>query len=157
MESVYIETTIPSFYVDTRTTPIARGWQEVTRRWWRQRSRYALCTSRFVHAELQLAPDYKASGAIDLIQGIPVLDAPPDLERIIARYFREKLMPADAGGDAAHLAIASFYSVDYLLTWNCRHLANANKARHIAAVNKKLGLAVPAIVTPLTLLGEVPA
>lgn len=154
MESVYIETTIPSFYFETRTTPIVRAWKDVTRRWWERKSTYALYTSRFVHAELRQSPLKKASDAIKLIEAVPVLEAPADMERVIARYIREKLVPAEAGGDAAHLAIASFDGIDFLLTWNCRHLANANKVRHIAAVNKKLGLHVPTVVTPLTLLGE---
>jgi hypothetical protein len=63
-------------------------------------------------------------------------------------------MPNNAGGDALHLAIASFDKCDILLTWNCKHLANANKFSHIRYLNNLLGLYVPAIVTPLELLGE---
>ena len=57
-------------------------------------------------------------------------------------------MPAGPGGDALHLAVASFCKCDFLLTWNCIHLANANKFGHIRRVNGMLGLYVPAIVTP---------
>jgi hypothetical protein len=63
-------------------------------------------------------------------------------------------MPRDPAGDAAHLALASFYKCDYLLTWNCAHLANANKIGHIRRVNALLGLPVPQLVTPLELIGE---
>ena len=63
-------------------------------------------------------------------------------------------MPADPVGDALHLALASVHKADYLVTWNCRHLANANKFDHIRRVNALLGLAVPALVTPLELMGE---
>lgn len=63
-------------------------------------------------------------------------------------------MPAGAGGDAYHLTMASYYSVDYLLTWSCRHLANANKIKHIAVVNARLGLSVPIITTPQLLIPE---
>jgi hypothetical protein len=63
-------------------------------------------------------------------------------------------MPADAAGDALHLALASFHKWDFLLTWNCQHLANANKFAHIRRVNGILGLFVPTLVTPLELLGE---
>ena len=62
-------------------------------------------------------------------------------------------MPADPSGDALHLAIASFYGCEFLATWNCKHLANANKFGAIARVYGKLGLAVPALVTPLELIG----
>ena len=63
-------------------------------------------------------------------------------------------MPDDPVGDALHLALASYYKCDFLLTWNCRHLANANKFDHIRRINTLLGLFVPALVTPLELLGE---
>ena len=63
-------------------------------------------------------------------------------------------MPQDADGDALHLAIASFYGLDVLLTWNCTHLANPNKFDHIATVNNDLGLKVPLLTTPLNYLSE---
>jgi hypothetical protein len=68
-------------------------------------------------------------------------------------YIQHKLMPGDPGGDALHLAVASYHKCDFLVTWNCRHLANANKFGHIRRVNTLLGLYVPALVTPLELLG----
>lgn len=63
-------------------------------------------------------------------------------------------MPAGAAGDAFHLACASYNKIDYLLTWNCNHLANANKDRHIHIVNTKLDLYTPKIITPLQLFSE---
>jgi len=63
-------------------------------------------------------------------------------------------VPAEALGDADHLALASFYNCDMLVTWNCRHLANANKAGHIRRVNALLGLRTPLLVTPLELLEQ---
>ena len=65
-----------------------------------------------------------------------------------------QLMPADPTGDALHLAIALTHKIDFLLTWNCRHLANANKFAHIRRVNGILGLFVPSLITPLELIGE---
>lgn len=69
-------------------------------------------------------------------------------------YIQEKVMPRSLAGDAHHLASASFYSVDFLLTWNCNHLANANKFRHIQIINARLGLKNPYIVTPQQLVKE---
>jgi hypothetical protein len=69
-------------------------------------------------------------------------------------YVQRYVMPRDPSGDAAHLGLASFYKCDYLLTWNCLHLANANKAGHIRRVNTILGLHVPQLVTPLELGGD---
>jgi len=63
-------------------------------------------------------------------------------------------MPRDPGGDALHLALASYHKCEFLLTWNCKHLANANKFGQIRRVNNVLGLFVPVLSTPLELLGE---
>ena len=64
------------------------------------------------------------------------------------------LMPLVLRGDALHLAYASFHKIDFLLTWNCNHLANANKRRHIRIINAGLNLATPEIITPLELFSE---
>jgi hypothetical protein len=81
---------------------------------------------------------------------LPV-DAP--VREIVSTYFKHKLMPADPPFDAFHLALASLYKCDFLLTWNCLHLANANKYGHIRRVNTMLGLYVPTLTTPLEFLG----
>ncbi len=85
---------------------------------------------------------------------VSVVDEPPGLDDVVAYYVEHHLMPADAQGDAAHLAMASMHAIDFLLTWNCRHLANANKIQHIAVLNRRLGLSVPVVTTPLALLSE---
>ena len=155
MPSVYIETTVPSYYLETRSSPRIVAWREVTRQWWDgHRRRYDLYTSRFVLDELARAPAPKARRARSLLKGVVVLDEPPGLEEVVAYYVEHKLMPAEAGGDAVHLALASMHSMDFLLTWNCRHLANANKIQHIAVLNARLQLHLPVITTPLTLMPE---
>ncbi len=70
-----------------------------------------------------------------------------------ATYIERRAMPNDPGGDALHLAVASSYGLDVLLTWNCRHLANPNKMEHIRAVNRELRLPMPLITTPLNYVG----
>lgn len=86
--------------------------------------------------------------------GRPILDIDEAIADIVDAYVKHQVMPADPAGDALHLALASFHKCDFLLTWNCRHLANANKFAHIRRINAILGLFVPAMVTPLELLGE---
>ncbi len=73
---------------------------------------------------------------------------------IVDFYIANMVMPNDPKGDALHLALASYHKCDFLLTWNCKHLANANKFGHIRQANDRLGLYVPLLVTPLELLGE---
>jgi hypothetical protein len=95
----------------------------------------------------------RSAERLALVQNLPLLPVEPAIIEIVQAYIRHKLMPADPGGDALHLALASYHKCDFLVTWNCRHLANANKFGHLRRVNTLLGLFVPALVTPLELLG----
>ena len=112
-----------------------------------------LVTSEWVLAELSRTPSPKREECLGLLAAVPLLESVPEVDEIMAVYFQHKLMPLEAAGDAAHLAIASFHHCDILLTWNCKHLANANKFGHIRRVNGLLGLRTPDLVTPLELLG----
>lgn len=152
MPTVYIETTVPSYYHETRRSAQVVAWREATRTWWDEhRHRFSLVVSRFVLAELALAPASKAKRARALIEKLPVLDEPAEMETVVEFYVAQRAMPS---GDAYHLALASLHRVDFLLTWNCRHLANANKIRHLTVLNGRLGLSTPVITTPLTLIPE---
>jgi len=153
--TVYIETTIPSSYHDVRQTPEMIARRDWTRRWWSHaEDRYRRVTSLAVVEELQDGLPEHALRRLDLINDLPLLPMDPGIEEIVECYIRHKLMPADPGGDALHLAIASYHKCDFVLTWNCLHLANANKFGHIRRINTMLGLFVPTLVTPLELLGE---
>jgi hypothetical protein len=155
MRSVYIETTIPSFYFDDRQTPEAMAWRQATRVWWdRFRQDFRLVTSSFVIDELEGAPNPKRDLALTLMTGVESLTLPDGLADVIATYTDHQLVPKDATGDAAHLAMASLHNIDFLLTWNIRHLANANKFQHLRVINGRLGLSVPTITTPLMLMPE---
>jgi hypothetical protein len=89
-----------------------------------------------------------------LLKDVPVLAIEPAIAEIVQAYIRHRAMPANPAGDALHLAIASYYRCDFLLTWNCKHLANANKFAHIQRINVLLGLHNPRLVTPLEFLDE---
>jgi hypothetical protein len=91
---------------------------------------------------------------LEFIRPISVLEHTLDLEHIVAFYIENFVMPKSLIGDAVHLAYASYYNIDFLLTWNCNHLANANKKKHIMVINARLGLSTPEIVTPLNLVEE---
>jgi predicted nucleic acid-binding protein len=89
---------------------------------------------------------------LNLVADIPFLSINTEIHDMVETYIRRKLMPADIMGDALHLATASFHGCDFLLTWSCKHLANANKFSHIRRLNTLLGLYVPALITPVELL-----
>lgn len=152
---VYIETTIPSFYHEVRAEPDMVARRQWTREWWDfYRSDYELLASEAVIDELEKGSFPNRHAAIALIEGLPLLDIEDAISDIVTAYMTHHVMPADPAGDALHLALASFHRCDFLLTWNCRHLANANKFAHIRRINVILGLFVPSLVTPLELLGD---
>jgi predicted nucleic acid-binding protein len=151
---VYVETTIPSFYFDERQAPEIVAQRHWTRAWWAgARRRYDLVTSVGTWGEILRGPTHRQIAWIELLREIQLLPFVPRILEIEETYIAEKLMPGTRDGDAFHLAFASYYECDYLVTWNYRHLANANKFQHIRTVNRRLGLFVPEIVTPRALMG----
>lgn len=153
---VYIETSIPSFYHEERTSPEMVARRQWTRQWWAQaRKRYALVTSSAVLNELKRSSFPNQEECLALLDQVALVRTElPAITEIVEAYITNHVMPSDPVGDALHLALASYHKCDFLLTWNCRHLANANKFGHIRRVNALLGLFVPALVTPLELLEE---
>jgi hypothetical protein len=152
---VYVETTIPSFYHTTRSGIAALAQRAWTRRWWTVAAdRYLLVTSEAVLDELRDGDYPSREEAFDLAKDLPLLEITPAIAEIVEAYIYHRLMPEDPAGDALHLALASYHKCEFLVTWNCQHLANANKYGHIRRVNSLLGLYVPILATPLELLGE---
>lgn len=90
--------------------------------------------------------------AINLVSAISLLPPNPAIEQLVEAYIDNSIVPGSLVGDAVHLAYASYYDINYLLTWDCNHLANANKWRHIQAINSRLGFSTPEIVMPIELL-----
>ncbi|MGO8766206.1 MAG: hypothetical protein ACLQSR_13855 [Limisphaerales bacterium] len=154
---IYVETTIPSFYFETRRNVECVSRRNWTRRWWDDhRHEHELATSLVVRNELSdpRYPEIKRRSALALLDELPLLDLGAEIDGIVESYIKNLLMPQQPVADAIHLAVASFHQCDVLLTWNCIHLANPNKFRHINDINRQLGLTVPAVITPLELLGD---
>jgi hypothetical protein len=155
IETVYIETSIFSFYHDRRTSPAVIAMRDWTRQWWDEhRQRYTMTTSTAVLAELDTGSFPHRQDALAMAMELPAIPVEDNVQEIVEFYIKHHLMPINPLGDALHLALASFHKIDYLLTWNCEHLANANKFGHIRRINTLLGLHVPTLVTPLELMGE---
>lgn len=150
---IYIETSIPSFYVEDRVEPDMIARRNWTREWWDyQRRYYELVTSVTVIEELERGKHPNKERALELIEQIPLVPNVEAIDFIIDTYISRHVMPRDPEGDARHLALASYHRCHFLLTWNCRHLANANKFEHIRHVNSELGLFSPILTTPFELL-----
>jgi predicted nucleic acid-binding protein len=148
--TVYVETTIPSYYFDKRSE-LANDIQR-TRQWWdEERSSYECFLSVVVVDELGEGVYPHQADCLMLVADLPRLEITEDVLEIADVYWARQLMPRLPVRDALHLAVASYYRMDVLLTWNCRHLANANKFPHLARLNQTLGLSVPQLVTPMQL------
>jgi len=132
---VYVETTIPSFYHEARSAPDIVARREWTRQWWDSAPEcYDLLPSPAVLDDLIGGIPERSAQRVALVRNLPLLPIEPAIVEIVRTYIQYK-------------------KCDFLVTWNCRHLANANKFGHIRRVNAMLGLFVPALVTPLELLG----
>ena len=153
-QRVYVETSIPSFYHTLRTDPESVARMHWTRLWWSTHADSSeLLSSAAVIAELERGTSEKVQDRLALLSDVELLEISNEVREIVRIYIRRLVMPNDPTGDALHLALASFYHVDVLLTWNCQHLANPNKMQHIRLVNYELGLPMPVLTTPLNYLG----
>ena len=154
-ERVYIETTVVSYLTarPNREVVIA-GHQQVTHEWWdTRRASYELCVSQLVLDEAGAGDAQAAQERLLVLRPMLVLETSADALSLAKDLLQAGALPTKAANDALHIAIAATKAVPYLLTWNCRHLANANKFGHIRRVNVMLGLYSPLLVTPLELLG----
>ena len=126
-----------------------------TQEWWGGPRLLCDCwTSVAVMEELESGDHPKMQQKLDLLEEALLLEITDEIREIAQVYIDNYLMPKDVAGDALHVAVASYYKMDYLLTWNCTHLANARKKQHLRRINGRLRLDTPEIITPLELLGE---
>jgi predicted nucleic acid-binding protein len=154
MSIYYIETTIPSFYHEVRSEPSMVARRDWTRRWFD----VAVTSDRIVSSvavldELRRGDFPGRDECLAMLDTIEMLELDDPVFEIVEAYLANKLMPSDPFGDALHLALASYHRCDFLVTWNCLHLANANKFGQIRRINGILGLYNPELVTPMELLG----
>jgi predicted nucleic acid-binding protein len=151
--TVYLDTTIPSYYFDSRK--IIKFQKDITKKWFKEESsKYNIFLSEATVYELQQGKYPQKSKIINFISQFEILQNDKQINQIAEVYIKNYLMPKEFQGDALHLAYSSFYKIDFLLTWNCNHLANANKRQHIKVINANLNLSIPDIITPLELFSE---
>ena len=144
-QSIYLDTSVVSAYFDDRI-PYQR---DITRRWWETvRESYDLMISEVVLEELGRAEEPKRSKFLTLVEGLPELASAEEVTQTAHGYIQAGIVPNRFLPDALHIAYASCYRIDYLVTWNCSHLANVKKRRAVAFFNTSAGLFVPEIVTP---------
>jgi len=150
MATVYIETSVISHAVARPSAdPVVLVLQQQARRWWdEQRSKFDLVTSQLVLDEAALGDPLAAAKRLKLLEDLAIIDIDDDVHQIAAELLAKSLIPAKAATDALHVAAAANAGVDYLVTQNCRHIANAHSLPSVYNLLETLGIPRPLICTP---------
>ena len=155
MERVYVETTIPSYLTSRLSRDIVvAAQQQITREWWDEsRPYFLLYVSEAVLDECRSGDQELAQRRMSVITELPILRITNEVIKLAETYAQILEIPERAKVDAIHLSVAVTYEVDYLLTWNCKHLAHGGVRTKIHRYNRINELHEPMIVTPLELMG----
>ncbi len=156
MDSVYIETSVVSHATAWPSAdPAIAVLQAQAKRWWdEQRTAYRLVTSQFVLDEAALGDPAAAALRLAMLAAIPLLLPDERVEQIADEIISRSLMPPKAKIDALHVASAAVGGVEYLLTQNCKHIANAHTLPRVYDLLEELGLPRLLICTPAEFLGD---
>ena len=154
MQSVYVETTIPSYLASQASSQASIAVdQQATREWWEQeRKRFRLFTSAFTIDECSRGDTLVAERRLQYLADMPELSVPEDLNLLEYDIINLFQLPKKAFTDASHLALAIVHRMDYLLTWNCTHLANAVLQKELVEYCNYHDLHIPIVCTPETLI-----
>lgn len=134
---------------------ITAAHQLLTTRWWEtRRSEFELWTSELVLEEAARGDRDEAARRLALLNELPLVRITPDASTLAAAIVDAHVLPARAFADALHISAAAVHSLEYLLTWNCSHIANAELLPRVAALVEKAGFKMPFVCTPEELLGE---
>ncbi len=155
-ESIYIETSVVSYYVSKPSRDIiVLAHQQITSEWWPMAvKRFDAYVSEVVIVEAAAGNKESAQQRLKELKGIPSLALTEKVEKIAQIYMEKLSISQKALRDAAHLAVASVHDIDYLVTWNCAHLANGEIIKKLLKINEKLGINTPVICTPEELMEE---
>ncbi len=154
---IYVESTIPSYLVARPARDLLQAArQQTSRDWWElKRHQHELFTSQIVLAEIASGETEMAKQRLKKLAGIPVLRVNEEAEEFTAQILGSGLLPAAADRDAGHIALATVFEMDILLSWNCRHIANASIQGRLRKLAEKFGLDLPVLCTPDELTGEI--
>ena len=152
---IYVETSVISYLTARPSkTIIGAAHQQLTHAWWEKRGQYELVVSEVVLRECGAGDSESAARRLEVVRDLPLLLITEQAIKIAEDLIKQKIVPLKAIEDALHIAIATAHGVDYLVTWNCRHIANPEIQRGIASYLEQIGAVLPFICTPEELLGE---
>lgn len=156
METVYIETSVVSYLAALPShDPVVAWRQKLTRAWWtNQREKFLCFVSQEVIVEIVAGNPGAAARRKAAIENLPLLAMDNQTAKLAKDLMAHGLLPPNARADASHLAASICAEMDYLLTWNYRHLANAVVLHHMESFLERRGLKLPRVCTPEELMGE---
>jgi hypothetical protein len=155
-EIVYVETTIVSYLVARPSRDlILAAHQQLTRDWWQEeRFRYQCITSTEVLREAAAGDDEMSRLRLQALRELEIVRVTPEAEAMAGAILQVGVLPPAVRADALHLALAALSGADYLITWNCRHLANADILRRLRREAARYNWRLPFVCTPLEMLGD---
>ena len=153
---LYLETTVVSYLASRPSRDlIVAAHQQLTHDWWRShRDDFDLYSSQLVQQEAAAGDPVVAAKRLELLTNAQLLVASAEALALASELVDREAVPANVPEDAAHIAIATVHGMDYLLTWNCRHIANAMLFKKIEAICSGSEYELPVICTPEALMGD---
>ena len=155
-QSVYIETSVVSYLTARPSRDVrAAAWQQITTQWWEEdRTSYDLFVSELVVTESSSGNLEAAAKRLEILEQIPKLLIDGQVQGLAMQLIFEKGVPATAEADALHIAVAAVQNIDFLLTWNFRHIDNAATKPLIRSICAAAGFVCPEICTPIELIAN---
>ena len=156
IESLYLDTSIIGYLtIRPSTNLITASNSVITQNWWdTRRENFTLYISEVVLEELARGDQEIATKRLDLISELPLLALNEAVEELAQQFLTKSNLPPKASDDALHIALATVYKVDYLLTWNCKHIANAQIQKKLSQISIQSGYELPTICTPYEIMGD---
>ena len=153
---VYVETSVISYLASRPSHDlVAAGRQQLTHTWWERRRRsFDLVISQVVLDEVRAGDPDAARRRIAFIADLPMLDVTAETAELAATLIEQVPLPAQAAADAAHIAVAAYHGIDFVLTWNVAHIANAAFRRRVESVCREQGYEAPILCTPDELMED---
>lgn len=153
---IYVETTVVSYLAARRSRDlVVAAHQQITEDWWHlRRADFDLFVSQSVVSEASAGDPEASLRRLEVLDSLPLLDITDEVEVLALSLLASRIVPKKASEDAIHIAVATVHGMDYLLTWNCRHIANAEIRQQLADTVLERGYLLPVICTPEELGGE---
>ncbi len=154
MVSVYLETSVISYLAANPSSDlIIAAHQKLTHDWWlHHRRKFALAISPVVEKEISLGDEKMARKRIDLIKGIRLLAVTPETDKLAEILVKKGPLPRTADVDAIHISLAAVHGIEYLLSWNCKHIANVFIQKDLTRIIQSQGYECPVLCTPESML-----